>query len=141
MQKIDFGDATVRLAKRNDSEQSLSLGFDVIGQSISIDMDKLVAAVSRRVNPGGQKEVTVRRYGIGQLEVIVPEVDQAEVNLIKRIVSSAGVLEFRIVANGDDPRHKPVIELAMASGGTTIGEAGRPMGRWVRLDTAKISAR
>lgn len=140
VQKIDFGDATVRLAKRNDSEQSLSLGFDVIGQSISIDMDKLVAAVSRRVNPGGQKEVTVRRYGIGQLEVIVPEVDQAEVNLIKRIVSSAGVLEFRIVANGDDPRHKPVIELAMASGGTTIGEAGRPMGRWVRLDTAKISA-
>jgi len=101
-------------------------------------MDKLVAAVSRRVNPGGQKEVTVRRYGLDQLEVIVPEVDQSEVNLIKRVVSSAGVLEFRITANPEDPRHKQVIELAGRSPGTTVIEGGRQVGRWVQLDTAKI---
>ena len=32
-----------------------------------VDMDKLVAAVSRRVNPGGQKEVTVRTFGTEQV--------------------------------------------------------------------------
>ena len=103
-----------------------------------VDMDKLVAAVSRRVNPGGQKEVTVRRYGLDQLEVIVPDVDQAEIDLIKRIVSSAGVLEFRITANADDPRHKQLIELATRSPGTTVSEGGRPIGRWVELDTSKM---
>jgi SecD/SecF fusion protein len=104
----------------------------------TVDMDKLVAAVSRRVNPGGQKEVTVRRYGLDQLEVIVPEVDQAEVELIKRIVSSAGVLEFRITANPEDPRHKQVIDLGRRSGATTVSEGGRAIGRWVQLDTTKF---
>jgi SecD/SecF fusion protein len=105
----------------------------------AVDMDKLVAAVSRRVNPGGQKEVTVRRYGLDQLEVIVPDVDQSEVELIKRMVSSAGVLEFRITANPEDPRHKQLIDLAARSPGTTVSEGGRPIGRWVQLDTAKMN--
>jgi SecD/SecF fusion protein len=104
-----------------------------------VDMDKLVAAVSRRVNPGGQKEVTVRRYGLDQIEVIVPEVDQSEVDLIKRIVSSAGVLEFRILANPDDPRHRPVIDLATASPGRTVLQEGRPAARWIELDPEKMN--
>jgi len=108
-------------------------------RSAPVDMDKLVAAVSRRVNPGGQKEVTVRRYGLDQLEVIVPDVDQSEVDLIKRVVSSAGVLEFRITANPEDPRHKQVIELGTRSPGTTVTESGRQIGRWVQLDTTKIN--
>jgi len=103
-----------------------------------VSMDKLVAAVSRRVNPGGQKEVTVRQYGLNQIEVIVPEVDQAEVELIKRIVSSAGVLEFRIVANPQDPRHKDVIAKASRSPGTQVSDGKRPIGRWVQIDAAKI---
>ena len=103
-----------------------------------VDMDKLVAAVSRRVNPGGQKEVTVRRFGLDQLEVIVPEVDQAEVDLIKKTVSSAGVLEFRITANRDDARHRRAIELADRSAGETVSDAGKAIARWVQLDTAKM---
>ncbi len=105
-----------------------------------VDMDKLVAAVSRRVNPGGQKEVTVRRYGLDQLEVIVPDVDQAEIDLIKRVVSSAGVLEFRITANNNDPRHKQLITLATNSPGTIITDGKRPMGQWVELDSAKMGS-
>ncbi len=104
-----------------------------------VSMDKLVAAVSRRVNPGGQKEVTVRQYGTNQLEVIVPEVDQAEVEFIKRIVSSAGVLEFRIVANPQDPRHKEVIEKATSSSGSLVNSGDRPIGRWIQIDTQKIN--
>jgi len=103
-----------------------------------VSMDKLVAAVSRRVNPGGQKEVTVRQYGTNQLEVIVPEVDQAEVEFIKRIVSSAGVLEFRIVANPQDPRHKDIIEKATSSSGSLVSSGDRSIGRWIQIDTQKI---
>ena len=53
-----------------------------------VDMDKLVAAVGRRVNPGGQKEVTIRKYGVEQIEIIVPEVEEAEVQRIERIIST-----------------------------------------------------
>jgi SecD/SecF fusion protein len=102
------------------------------------DMDKLVTAVSRRVNPGGQKEVTVRRYGLDQLEVIVPEVDQAEVDLIKRIVSSGGALEFRIVANPRDARHEDGIEAAQTAAGATVSLGGRAVARWVELDPVKV---
>ena len=108
-------------------------------EAAPIDMDKLVAAVSRRVNPGGQKEVTVRRFGLDQIEVIVPDVDQAEVDLIKRIVSSAGVLEFRITANPEDPRHKRVVELGGRTAGSTVMDGGSAIGRWVQLDTAKMN--
>ena len=104
-----------------------------------VTMDKLVAAVSRRINPGGQKEVTVRQYGTNQLEVIVPEVDQAEVEFIKRIVSSAGVLEFRIVANPQDPRHKEIIEKATSSSGSLVSSGDRSIGRWIQIDTQKIN--
>jgi SecD/SecF fusion protein len=109
------------------------------GVAPRVDMDKLVAAVSRRVNPGGQKEVTVRRYGLDQIEVIVPDVDQAEVDLVKRIVSSAGVLEFKILANPEDPRHRQVVELAQASPGATVLQEGKPAARWIELDTEKMN--
>jgi SecD/SecF fusion protein len=125
-------DAAKQAAKTVDAEGNTEA-------AAPIDMDKLVAAVSRRVNPGGQKEVTVRRYGLDQLEVIVPDVDQAEVDLIKRIVSSAGVLEFRITANPEDPRHKRVIELGSNAAGTTVLDGGSAIGRWVQLDTAKMN--
>jgi SecD/SecF fusion protein len=135
VKKLDFGGAQVRLAKPPESAESLDLEFEVEGRSAAVDMDKLVAAVARRVNPGGQKEVTVRRYGLDQLEVIVPEVDQSEVELIKKIVSKSGVLEFRITANRDDPRHRRVIELGERSIGDTVVDGGGAIGRWIVLST------
>ena len=140
VEKLDLGETRLRPASRQVAGDALTVEYEVIGRAAAVDMDKLVAAVSRRVNPGGQKEVTVRRYGLDQLEVIVPEVDQSEVDLIKRVVSSAGVLEFRITANPEDPRHKQVIELGSRSPGTTVTEGGRQIGRWVQLDTAKMGA-
>ncbi|MGB8853872.1 MAG: protein translocase subunit SecD [Pirellulales bacterium] len=131
--------AELRLVRRGGTAEAPVLDFDVVATAEAVDMDKLVAAVSRRVNPGGQKEVTVRRYGLDQLEVIVPEVDQAEVDLIKRIVSSAGVLEFRILANPEDPRHRQVIEVAGRTAGTTVNLEGKPAARWVELDTQKMN--
>ena len=75
-------------------------------------MDKLITAVTRRVNPGGQKEVTIRKYGAEEIEIIVPEVNEVEVARIERIISTTGSLEFRILAN--QRNDKELIERALA---------------------------
>jgi SecD/SecF fusion protein len=78
----------------------------------NVDMGKLIAAISKRINPGGQKEVTIRPAGLDLVEIIIPEVDEAEVARVESIISRTGTLEFRIVANQRD--HKSLIERATA---------------------------
>jgi SecD/SecF fusion protein len=123
----------------------LKLGIDLSGGVIlvyevdqtkkkpgeSVDMDKLVAAVSRRVNPGGQKEVTIRKYGVEQIEIIIPEVDKPEVERIKNIISKTGNLEFRILANQRDD--KDLIERALAdpSKMKVLDSEGNTLAWWV----------
>jgi SecD/SecF fusion protein len=85
------------------------LGIDLRGGVILIyeieqkenfkEMDKLVAAVTKRVNPDGLKEVTVRPYGEREIEIILPEADQAEQDRTQRIIQQQGQMEFRIVAD------------------------------------------
>ena len=97
-----------------------------------VDMNDMVAAISRRINPSGVKEVTVRQYGSEQLEIIVPEVEQREVDLIKRKISSSGALQFRIVANPND--HKHIITAArQSSAREVLDEEGTVVGRWVKM--------
>jgi len=79
----------------------------------SADMEKLIAAISKRVNPGGQKEVVIRPYGKEQVEVIVPEKDENEVRRIEKVISQTGNLEFQILADRRD--NKDLIELALAA--------------------------
>ena len=100
------------------------LGIDLSGGSIlvyeideqvkepgaTVDMDKLVQAVTKPVNPGGVPEVTIRPYGINQIELIIPKADEAGLERIKNKISSTGMLEFRITANERD--HSNLIELA-----------------------------
>ena len=80
-----------------------------------VQMDELVGAVNKRINPGGVKEVTVRQYGPESIEIIIPEVEQSEVDHIKRIIEQQGALEFRILANPRKPEHRVTIERAQAS--------------------------
>jgi SecD/SecF fusion protein len=62
-------------------------------------MERLVGALNLRVNPGGQKEVVIRKFGENQVEIIVPEAEPAEIEAIKKNVRTAGFLEFRITAS------------------------------------------
>ncbi|MFM8736049.1 MAG: protein translocase subunit SecD [Pirellulales bacterium] len=137
--RADFDRVTVREIGRRESAEALEIDYEVVPEAAPVAMDKLVAAVSRRVNPGGQKEVTVRQYGLDQIEVIIPEVEQSEVELIKRIVSSAGVLEFRILANRDDARHQAAIGLAEKTAGQTVRQGEETLARWVQADPRKMN--
>jgi SecD/SecF fusion protein len=140
VEKFDLDGATLRVVGRTPQGDASEIRYEVVAPSSQVNMDKLVAAVARRVNPGGQKEVTVRQFGLDQIEVIVPDVDAAEVESIKAKVSSAGVLEFRITADARDSRHARAIELAGRTVGTTVIDDGRPVARWVLLDAEKIGA-
>lgn len=139
VRSAQFDRVEVREAGRRVVGDVLEADYDLTPLKTAVAMDKLVAAVSRRVNPGGQKEVTVRQYGLDQIEVILPEVEQSEVDMVKRIVSSAGVLEFRILANREDPRHQAAIALAARSVGNTVSDKGEAVARWVRVDPAKMN--
>ena len=84
----------------------------------TVNMDLLIMSISRRINPGGQKEITIRQFGPGQIEIIIPEANEEEVARIKKKISSAGTLEFRITANTRD--HRTIVDRARASTATQL---------------------
>ncbi len=65
-----------------------------VRQTGTADMDLMISRISKRINPGGQKEVTVRRMGSDRVEVIIPQVEKAEVDVIKNLISTAVRLSF-----------------------------------------------
>ncbi|MEM1225531.1 MAG: protein translocase subunit SecD [Planctomycetota bacterium] len=133
-----------------------SLGVDLRGGTIlvyQIDPEKqrersesnqepitsqdLIEPLIRRINPSGTQEIVIRPYGEEQIEIIVPEVDQREVDRIKKLVEDAGQLRFAIVANQAD--HQAIISTAIdrASEGQTSPMVGSvtdaKYGRWVTI--------
>ena len=82
------------------------------GRTADVNMDELVQALRKRVDPGGIKEVTIRPLGSRQVEIIIPEVDQEEVDRIRAILGSIGTLEFRILATTRKPEYANYIERA-----------------------------
>ncbi len=96
-------------------------------------MDKLVGAVSKRINPSGVKEVTVRQYGAEQIEIIVPEVEQREVDQIKLIISTSGNLQFRILANNKDTDHKDIIDQAKQAQSDEVYQGAKLKARWIGM--------
>jgi SecD/SecF fusion protein len=105
-----------------------------------VNMDEMIKALNLRINPGGQKEVVVRKFGERQVEIIIPEVDSHEIELIKKKISTAGLLEFRIVAN--PVRDERAIELADKSPAKLVYDEGKePIAKWVTLDPKQFSSK
>jgi SecD/SecF fusion protein len=127
----DTADVVLHAESRRDEEgQTVLLYRADPTEERQLDMGKLIAAVGRRINPGGVKELTIRQYGAEQLEIIIPEVEEREVEQIKKKISTSGLLEFRIVANQTDD--KDVIKAAQRTSGRDVYIGGRLVGRWVK---------
>ncbi len=98
-----------------------------------VDMEKLIDAVKKRIDPSGTKETTIRPYGLGkeEVEIIIPNVAETEVPVIKEAISRIGTLEFRILANSRD--HKQLFRLADAEpeAETIVDSQGERLGWWV----------
>lgn len=103
----------------------------------------LIPSLIKRINPAGTQEIAIRPYGENQIEIIIPEVDQREVDRIKGLISQAGILRFAILANRRD--HQRLIEIARAQANEGSQQARRartvydvdgttPLGFWALVD-------
>jgi SecD/SecF fusion protein len=108
-----------------------------MGPGEMVDMDVLLRAIARRVNPGGLKEIIVRSYGMERIEIIVPGAQRAELERIERLIGRNGALEFRILANTRD--NKDLIDRASADPSKTgvHDKKGKLVAWWVPVKTAE----
>ena len=64
------------------------------------DMDALLSALGRRLNPSGAKELVLRSYGNNtHVEIVVPAATDLEIKQLKDTITNTGALEFLILAN------------------------------------------
>ena len=105
-----------------------------------VDMDALIQSLKRRIDPSGVKEMVIRPYGGNQVEIIIPEVSSAEIELIKDVIKNTGFLKFRIIA--DRNRNERVWnagELALASSDKVVRnnrfvyDGDEIVGEWIGL--------
>ena len=83
-----------------DLEQTAALNPE--GKANDWKMPDLIRVMSRRLNPDGLKEIVIREFGPQQVEIVVPEVDEREIENIERIITTGGALQFMIVATERD---------------------------------------
>ncbi|QDU30771.1 bifunctional preprotein translocase subunit SecD/SecF [Anatilimnocola aggregata] len=111
-------------------------------------MSDLMQVLKRRLNPDGLKEIVIRPFGPKQVEIVVPEVEKDEVDVIKERIIAAGVLRFLILADSAT-RDQRLWEAATAQSEDAVGAKNRLarnvidpddptgeriMGVWVGLD-------
>lgn len=120
------------LTRGRSWQDALDLGIDLAGgtnlvyelgakqddqeDTSDVLMQKMVAAVTRRINPSGTKEIVVRQVGRDRIEVIVPGTKPEQVTEVKRLMTTLGELEFSIIAR--QPEHADFIARARALPGS-----------------------
>ena len=106
------------------------------------DMDQLTRAISRRINPGGVREIAITKLGQRQVQIVIPHAEAAEVARIERVVSESGALTFRILASRAYPQEDgDIIKRGETESGRDILDpAGKVIARWVPIfDSEKDS--
>ena len=72
--------------------------IDSAKQKTNIDVNELISAIKRRINPDGMKDIMIRAIGSNRVEVIYPEATSEDVENTKRSITDQGLLQFRILA-------------------------------------------
>ena len=92
-------------------KEKLKTGIDLSGGTIlvyevnksgtaggSVNLEELITALKRRINPEGVLDIPIRKIGNNRIEVILPKATPEEVEEVKRKMTNVGSLEFRILA-------------------------------------------
>lgn len=103
------------------------------------EMSRLVQVIGERLNETGLKEIVVRPFGPKQIEIVVPEVDQKEIEKLKERITTGGTLQFMIVAT--EIKDAQLFELARAQAlapgdrlkRDVLDEEGGKRGFWARV--------
>ena len=100
-----------------------------------VDVDKLIDALSQRIDPTGTKEVSIRNYG-GAVEIIIPKAGPDDLTYIKRRITDLGQLEFRIVADPRWTEDRSTIDKAMKLGPSEkiVMSGDKPVAEWVEFN-------
>ena len=97
-------------------DKKFKLGVDLKGGTIlvyEIDPDKkpenynkdqLVAALRRRIDPAGLRDIVIRAVSDTRVEIIIASTSQEDVEQVKDLIQRVGSLEFRILADEHDDR-------------------------------------
>jgi SecD/SecF fusion protein len=98
-------------------------------------MAELIGALKQRLDPDGTKEITIREYGPA-VEIIIPQVGQAEMDFVKEKITKLGQLEFRITADPMMAKDKNAIELAKLLKPTEkeVKKGEETIAKWVPYD-------
>lgn len=80
-------------------DKAQTAALDPNGRDDNWDMSALIKVLAKRLNPDGLKEIVIRPFGTEQIEIVVPEVDSTEVDLIKQRITTGGALRFMITAS------------------------------------------
>ena len=105
-----------------------------------LTMDKLIGGLKRRLDPDGTKEISIRPYGSGAVEIIIPEVSPVEMEFVKDKITKLGQLEFRIVADPVITKEKSLIEQArlLKPNEKELKRGDELVAKWVPYDTAEF---
>ncbi len=144
------------------------LGVDLGGGSILVykvdekqtvwrpeKMDSLLTSISKRVNPGGQKEISVKSLGNDMVEIVMPSVSgstkeekQVEAEEIRKIIRTTGALEFRIVATklhdqslielAKKERLKLPVDYSKTKTLSILDAEGHERAKWVRVRPQEV---
>lgn len=124
-QGIDLAGGT-NLIYAIDREQAKADGKQID----SATLNKMIGAVTRRINPSGAEEVTVRRVGDDRIEVIIPGADREMVERKKRQIVDLGSLEFAILANDKDHRQQIEAARKLKLDQDNLVQGGRVVASW-----------
>ena len=104
----------------------------------TIKVGDMIGPVSLRLNPGGQKEIIVRTYGQDEIEIVIPKADPIEIERIKEIVSTSGLLEFRILAA--KRTDAGIVDIAKTNSPKekVVHRGDQIVARWVLIDKKKF---
>ena len=121
-------------------QKKLKLGIDLSGGTILVyeaenlppgfNMDELIAALKKRADPNGIKEIPIRNIGGNRIEIILPLASNEEVEEVKKMLTDVGSLEFRILANGKHDNTDAVKRAVVGPGGLAKPPRGY---KWARL--------
>ena len=122
-------------------KERLKTGIDLSGGTIlvyevnktgaaagSVNLEELITALKRRINPEGVLDIPIRKIGNNRIEVILPKATAEEVEEVKRKMTNVGSLEFRILAN--HKHDSAAIDRAMGPKGLTNPPSKY---RWAKL--------
>jgi SecD/SecF fusion protein len=102
---------------------------------------KIISTLSKRIDPSGTKEISIKKFGDGQLEIIIPsQSSEQDLAYIEQKIYTSGILEFRITASTRFGKHENAIRRAMALPPTEdVVKAGdREIARWVPFDEGEF---